>query len=218
MAAGLAVALAVGLAVAYSSERRRANDLEEAATALDDQAALTGAAAASETVSCCSRAACSIWKSVSGSRTRAGPVLAASRRETRQQLRRSRDDLESERARFQSFMGPAVADGTHVGKLVAVGASQVPARLITDLGRWFTGRAATQAAIADDAIRPATPCPATSVTSFHLAHVPGRSVGHGHAFRRWNGKGTYTISLDELQRLSNSESRRPETSSAARSR
>ena len=145
-------------------------------------------------------------------------VLAASRRETRQQLRRSRDDLESERARFQSFMGPAVADGTHVGKLVAVGASQVPARLIADLGRWFTGRAATQAAIADDAIRPGDTVP----RRFRNDLPPGarsRSIRWPRSrSRRWNGKGTFTISLDELQRLSNSESRRPETSSAARSR
>ena len=114
-------------------------------------------------------------------------------------------------------MGPAVADGTHVGKLVAVGASQVPARLITDLGRWFTGRAATQAAIADDAIRPATPCPAASVTTSTWRTFPVDPLATV-TLRRWNGKGTYTISLDELQRLSNSESRRAETSSAARSR
>ena len=209
MAAGLAVALAVGLAVAYSSERRRANDLEaRLATALDDQAALTGAAAASRDRLLLLEGRVLDLEERLRLAHQGRSVLAASRRETRQQLRRSRDDLESERARFQSFMGPAVADGTHVGKLVAVGASQVPARLITDLGRWFTGRAATQAAIADDAIRPGDTVPRhfrNDLPTWRTFPVdPLATV----TLRRWNGKGTSTISLDELQRLSNSESRR----------
>jgi hypothetical protein len=209
VAAGLAAVLAVGLAVAYSSERRRADDLEaELATALDDQATLTGEAAAARDRLLLLEGRVIDLEERLRLAQQGRSVLAASRREARRELVRSRDALDAERARIRSFMGPAVADGTHVGKLIAVGANQNPARLITDLGRWFTGPAATQAAIADGAIRPGD-----TVSRYFRNQLPAwRTLPVDPSatvtLRRWNGSGTYTVSLEELQRLSNAESRR----------
>lgn len=208
-AAGLAAVLAVALAVAYTGERRRADDLEaELATALDDQATLTGEAAAARDRLLLLEGRVIDLEERLRLAHQGRSVLAASRREARRELVRSRDALEAERARFQSFMGSVVADGTHVGKLVAVGANQDPARLITDLGRWFTGRAATQAAIVDNAIRAGDTVSRyfrNELSTWRTLPVdPSATV----TLRRWNGRGTYTVSLEELQRLSNALSRR----------
>ena len=210
-AAGVAALLILALAVAYSGERRRADDLEaQLSTALDDQAALTGAAAASRDRIVLLESQVIELESELTLARQGKSVLAASKRETREQLRRSRDELDVERARFRSLMGPSVADGTHVGRLEAVGANQTPMRVVTDLGRWFTAPAATQAAIADGAIRPGDTMPRyfrnDDPTWRTLPVDPLATV----TLLRWNGAGTYTVSLAELQRLSGADSRRAE--------
>lgn len=211
VAAVIAGLLIVSLAAAYRSERRNADDLEaQVETALDDQAALTGAAAASrDRIVLLEGQVIEIREELKLAR-QGKSVLAASKRETREQLRRSRDELEVERARFRSLMGPSVADGTHVGRLVAVGATQTPVRVVTDLGRWFTGAAATQAAIADGAIASGHTMPRyfrnDDPTWRTLPVDPLATV----TLLRWNGAGTYTVTLAELQRLSGADSRRAE--------
>ena len=62
-------------------------------------------------------------------------IASASKQEARENLRQARDALDEEQARFRSYMGPVVNDGAHVGRLIAVGADQSPARVTIDLGR-----------------------------------------------------------------------------------
>ena len=51
---------------------------------------------------------------------------------------------------FTDIIGPRLHHGIHIGYIVAVNPTQ--SRVVLDLGRWFTGTAARQAAIADGAI------------------------------------------------------------------
>lgn len=51
---------------------------------------------------------------------------------------------------FRAAIGPRLHHGMHIGYIVAVNATE--SRVVLDIGRWFTGRAARQAAIADGAI------------------------------------------------------------------
>jgi cell division protein FtsB len=73
--------------------------------------------------------------------------LAAGRLEIRRELRRAQ-------ARLESMLGPALPDGRHFGRLVAVGASQEPPRLVIDIEQWFTGEEAAEAAIEDGVLPP----------------------------------------------------------------
>ena len=209
VAAGVAVLVAIGLAVAYSAERRRSDDLEaQLSAAVDDQVALTGAAATS-------RDRIVVLEGQVGDleqelqRARQGrELVSASRREIRGELRRTRDELDAERARFRSFMGPAIDDGTHVGRLVAVGADQQPARIVTDLVRWFIGPAATEAAVADGAIASGQTVPRYIRNDDQTWRTVAIDPSATLTVRRWNRAGTTTVSLTELQRLSRAKSAR----------
>ena len=209
VAAGLALLLVIGLAVAYAAERRRSTDLEaQLAVAVDDQVALTGAAAASrDRIVALEGQVGALEQELQ--RARQGRELAAaSRRETRGQLRSTRDELDAERARFRSFMGPAIDDGTHVGRLVAVGADQQPARIVTDLVRWFVGPAATEAAITDGAIAPGQTLSRFIRNEEQTWRIVAIDPSATVTVRRWNGAGTRAVSLTELQRLSRADTAR----------
>ncbi len=65
-----------------------------------------------------------------------------------------RRELGDARATLEAMLGPALPDGRHFGRLVAVGATQEPPRLVIDVEQWFTGEEAAQAAIEDGVLAP----------------------------------------------------------------
>lgn len=204
----LSLVLIIALAVYATDQRQRGNELDaQLTTATDDTRSLLDAAAASRAQ------ILSLEERLFGlqgdlQRSRQGnSVLVASKQEIKAQLQDVRAELEAERARFQSYMGSPLGDGTHVGRLVAVGADQSPARITTDVGRWFTGNAATQAAIEDGVIAAGD----TRSRYFRNDDAAWRTLPVDLfatvTLLRWNG-GTYEITFAELQRLSRSDSAR----------
>ena len=209
VAGALALILIITLALYAVDQRDRVDDLDaQLAAALDDQQALIEAATASR-------------ERVAELETRVGvlegdlqrarqgrDIASASKQEARENLRQARDALDEEQARFRSYMGPTVSDGPHVGRLIAVGADQSPARVTIDLGRWFTGAAATQAAIEDGVIAAGD----TRSRYFRNDDPIWRTLPVDTfatvTVRRWGGSVTYTIALSELQRLMRTDSRR----------
>jgi hypothetical protein len=205
----LALAVIVALAAYGVDQRNRADDLDRQLTrATEDQDALV---AANTTLRDNALALEGRVGALEGDVQRAKQgrqVAAASTQEARQDLREARDELDRERTRFRSYMGPPVGDGPHVGRLIAVGADQSPARVTTDLGRWFTGAAATQAAIDDGVIGEGQ----TKRRYFRNDATTWRTVPLDPLVSitvlRWNAEGTVAISAEELQRLSRIDTRR----------
>ncbi|HVF08314.1 MAG TPA: hypothetical protein VNC60_07045 [Actinomycetota bacterium] len=204
----LALLLIVGLIAYASDQRRRAAALAtQLDTAFGDQRAVFDTLAATRAQ------ILSLEQRLAGiradlRRARDGrSVLEASTHELRSQLTDVRAELDAERARFRSFVGAPIGDGSHVGRLVAVGADQTPARVTIDLGRWFTGSAATHAAIRDGVLEPG----ATTARYLRNEEVAWRTlpvdVSATVTVFRWNG-GTDQIGFAELQRLHRSDSLR----------
>ncbi len=54
--------------------------------------------------------------------------------------------------RLRAVIGPKVPNGRHIAFLLAAGTTQSPPMMAIDLGRWFSGDAARQAAVADGAL------------------------------------------------------------------
>jgi hypothetical protein len=69
--------------------------------------------------------------------------------ELEERLATARRALRSAHAELAGLAGPALPDGRHIVRIVAVGDDQAPPRLIVDLQRWFTDQAAVDAAIED---------------------------------------------------------------------
>ncbi|MEX1262535.1 MAG: hypothetical protein WEE66_01160 [Actinomycetota bacterium] len=204
----LALTLIIALVAYAIDQRQRAGELDtQLTTALDDQRVLIDAATASSATIQTLESRLALLEGDLQRARQGRSVLAASKQEIKAQLRDVRAELEGERARFQSYMGSPLGDGTHVGRLVAVGADQSPARVTTDVGRWFTGDAATQAAIEDGAIAAGD----TRSRYFRNDDAAWRTLPVDLfatvTLLRWNG-GTYEITFAELQRLSRSDSAR----------
>lgn len=208
VAGGLALILIVGLAVYASDRRQQVVALDtQLDTAFDDQRALV------DTIAATRAQMLELEQRLAGvradlERARDGrSVLQASTQELRAQLAGLKAELDAERARFRSFVGSPIGDGPHVGRLVAVGADQTPARVTIDIGRWFSGDAATQAAIDDGVIEQGV----TRARYFRNDDVSWRTLPVDLfatvTVFRWNG-GTTSISFAELQRLSRSDSLR----------
>lgn len=198
----LALILIVALAVYAIDRRDRADELAaQLSQAIDDQQALVDANTALRAdVAALDRRVTVLQGDVQ--RARQGKDVAnASRQEARRELRQARQALEDEQARFRSYMGPEVGPGPHVGRLIAVGADQSPSRVTVDLGRWFTGAAATQAAITDGVIAAGDSRSRyfrnDDATWRTLPLDPSATV----SVRRWGRGVRYTITLAELQRL-----------------
>jgi hypothetical protein len=209
VAGAMALILIVALAVYAVDQRDRADALDaQLSQAIDDQRLLIDSStAARERIAALETR----LGTLEGDLTRARQgkdVLQASTKEARRNLREARRALEDEQARFRAYMGPPVADGAHTGRLIAVGADQAPARVTVDLGRWFSGAAATQAALDDGVIVTGETVP----RYFRNDDLTWRTLPIDTfatvTVRRWNGSGTYTISLSELQRLSRADGRR----------
>lgn len=204
----LALTLIIALVAYATDQRQRAGELDtQLTTALDDQRVLIDAATASRATIQTLESRLALLEGDLQRARQGRSVLAASKQEIKAQLQDVRAELEAERARFQSYMGSPLGDGTHVGRLVAVGADQSPARITTDIGRWFTGNAATQAAIEDGVIAAGD----TRSRYFRNDDAAWRTLPVDLfatvTLLRWNG-GTYEITFAELQRLSRSDSAR----------
>ena len=209
VAGALALILIVALVVYAVDQRDRADALDaELSQALDDQRLLIDAStAARERIAALETRVGTLEGDLT--RARQGKdVLQASTKEARRDLREARRALEGEQARFRSYMGPPVGNGAHAGRLIAVGADQSPARVTVDLGRWFSGAAATEAALDDGVIVAGETVP----RYFRNDDLTWRTLPLDTfatvTVRRWNGSGTYAISLSELQRLSRADGRR----------
>jgi hypothetical protein len=205
----LALILIVALAAYAIDQRDRADALDaQVASAIDDQDALLDTVATSQArVAALEEQVATLEGDLR--RARQGKDVAnASRQEARANLRDARDRLEQEQALLRSYLGPEVSDGPHTTRLVAVGADQSPARVTLDLGRWFTGQAATNAAIADGAIAQGQRVPRyfrNDDTAWRTLPLDPAAVV---TVRRWNGSDTSTIALSELQRLMRTSSSR----------
>jgi len=208
VAGAVALSLIIALAVFATDQRRRAGELDtQLTTALDDQRALIDAASASRATIQTLESRLAVLHGDLQRARQGRSVLVASKQEIKSQLQDVRAELEAERARFQSFMGAPLGDGTHVGRLIAVGADQSPSRITIDLGRWFTGNAATRAAIEDGVIAAGE----TRSRYFRNDDATWRTLPVDLfatvTLLRRNG-GTDQVTFAELQRLSRSDSSR----------
>jgi len=135
---------------------------------------------------------------------RAVGVLRGSNHEKSRQVTQARKELEAAQAELRATTGPPLSDGTFAVKVVAVGASQSPPRIVLDLGRWFTGTAAHDAAAADG----------LSAHTDHGIHpryfrnrganwriMPLASSATATFWRRGSGLGPSTISIVDFQQL-----------------
>ncbi len=204
----IALSLIVALAAYAVDQRQRAGELDtQLTTALDDQAALLDAASATAAQISSLESRLAVLDGELQRARQGKSVLQASKQEIKGQLADVRAELDAERARFLSYMGAPLGDGTHVGRLVAVGFDQTPARITTDIGRWFTGAAATRAAIEDGVIVAGE----TRSRYFRNDDLAWRTlpidIFATVTVLRWSG-GSYEITLAELQRLSRSDSPR----------
>jgi hypothetical protein len=209
VAGALALILIIALALYAVDQRDRADDLDaQLSAALDDQQALIEAATGSRERVAALETRVGVLEGDLQRARQGRDIASASKQEARENLRQARDALDEEQARFRSYMGPVVDDGPHVGRLIAVGADQSPARVTIDLGRWFTGAAATQAAIEDGVIAAG----GTRSRYFRNDDPIWRTLPVDTfakvTVRRRGGSVTYAIALSELQRLMRTDSRR----------
>jgi len=148
--AAILVALLVGGAIGYSMRQGDVRDLQAqlAGSASQQQVAVTDVGAALQRVDALERRIEDLRANMEVQRRAVG-VLRGSNHEKRRQVTQARKDLEAAQAELRATTGPPLSDGTSAVKVVAVGASQSPSRIVLDLGRWFTGAAAHDAAAAD---------------------------------------------------------------------
>jgi hypothetical protein len=148
--AGILVALLVGGAIGYSIRQGDVRDLEAqlSGSASQQQVAVTDVGAALQRVDALERRIDELRANMEVQRRAVG-VLRGSNHEKSRQLTQAREELDTAQAQLRATTGPPLSDGTFAVKVVAVGASQSPSRIVLDLGRWFTGSAANDAAAAD---------------------------------------------------------------------
>ncbi|CAN5770503.1 hypothetical protein BH18ACT17_BH18ACT17_10570 [soil metagenome] len=207
----LTIVVIASLSLYAIDQRERADTLEgDLTTALADQGALVDAAAASRERILVLESRVAVLDGDLRRARQGRDVAAASRQEARQNLQQARQALEQEQERLRSYLGPVIEDGAHAGRLVAVGADQAPARITFALARWFTGSAATAAAIEDGVIvadgRRARYFRNDDVIWRTVPVDPVATITVG----RFGAGRTYSIGLGELQRLMRADSRRAE--------
>lgn len=205
--AGVLVALLIGGVFGYVIADNRADErVAEAAAAarLDaEAAALEPLGAAQQQVTAMELRVIRLEDKVERQR-QANEVILATRRETRGQLEDARADLAAANADLRALQGPVVTDGTHISKVIAAGPSQSPQRIVVQVGRWFTGAQARQAALEDGVIVPGQRLPNRRYFqpgdgAWSTVDVsPSATV----TVRRWTGSlGTRTVSFAEYERI-----------------
>jgi len=205
IAAAAAIGLAVGAVTTYSTLRSHLDARDAAIVAALDRAVAAEADAqrAAVQIGVLESRVADLRTVLDRSRART-VVVGASRVQLRRELVRARRALERARARIAARVGTQTEDGRHVAKVVAVGSTQDRPVIVIDLGRWFTGQRARQAAIADGALDPGDVLP----HGRYLRNArPGwRTVALDPAatvaVRGWHRRpGVTTISVDDLQGL-----------------
>jgi hypothetical protein len=148
--AAILVTLLAGGAVGYAIRQADVRDLEAqlSGSASQQQVAVTDVGAALQRVDGLERRIDELRANMEVQRRAVG-VLRGSNHEQSRQLTQAKQDLETAQAELRATTGPPLSEGTFSVKVVAVGASQSPSRIVLDLGRWFTGTAAHDAAAAD---------------------------------------------------------------------
>lgn len=205
IAGAAAAALVIGALGAYAWQRGPLRDRDAALAAATERAAASEDAARTTAarITVLEARVADLRTVLRRSRART-VVVGASRADLRSQLADTRRELDGARRRIAVLAGTSVEDGRHIGRLVAVGPTQDPPLAVLDLGRWFTGERARQAAIADGTMLPGDLLP----HGRYLRNAtPGwRTVPLDPAaavtVRGWHGHaGVTAISLDQLQQL-----------------
>ncbi len=205
IAGATAIGLAVGAVMTYSSLRSHLDERDAAIVAATDRAVAAEDAAhrAAVQIGALEARVTDLRSALHRTQARTA-VVGASRSELRRQLARARLDLDQAQARVVALGGATTADGRYLATIVAVGPTQDPPVVVLDLGRWFTGQRARQAAIADGALDPGDVLP----HGRYLRNArPGwRTVPLDPAatvtVRGWHRRGGVSmISVDELQQL-----------------
>jgi hypothetical protein len=84
--------------------------------------------------------------------------LSGTLRGRRAELQRDRAEaivlMGRARSALRGALGPRLDAGRHIGYVLAIAPSQSPPRIVVRVGEWFTGQAATDAALQDFAISP----------------------------------------------------------------
>jgi hypothetical protein len=203
--AAILVALLVGGAIGYSMRQAAVRDLEAqlSGTASQQQVAVTDVGAALQRVDALERRIDDLRASMEVQRRAVG-VLRGSNHEKSRQVTQARKELEAAQAELRATTGPPLSDGTFAVKVVAVGASQSPSRIVLDLGRWFTGTAAHDAAAADGLA-------AHTDHGIHPRYFRNREAtwrimplapsATATFWRRGSGLGPSTISIADFQQL-----------------
>ena len=109
------------------------------------------------------------------------------------------DRLTTLQENLRAAVGPRLHHGMHIGYIVAVNPAE--SRLILDMGRWFTGRAARRAAIDDGAIPPSGHLPGPGYLrnvdhSWRVVHV--RSLAHVTLRHYQGADGPTIVSISTL--------------------
>jgi uncharacterized coiled-coil protein SlyX len=79
-------------------------------------------------------------------------ILHGEKTEAQGRVERTQADLAAMRARLAAVTGPPVANGRHIAYIRAAATEQSPPMIVIDVGRWFAGNPAHQAAIDDGAL------------------------------------------------------------------
>ena len=138
-------------------------------------------------------------------------LLLASRQEARNvaadmraQLDNSHTRLGKAHRRAVGMTGPSLPDGRSIGRIVLVGATQSPPRLVFDVGVWLRGQAAHAAAVADGVIHPGQRLPhhryfRNLTSAWRMVRV---SSSAGVTIRHWRGHpGVRVVGIHRLQRM-----------------
>ena len=153
LALGLVAAIALGGGIVYAWEQGQIRDSNQAA-----QAARVDAAGARDEAAAALAQVSGLQAQVTALDTQlktAGAeksILEGKNADAAGQAQRAVDRLNQVQAHLNAVTGPPVSNGRHIAFLLSADTTQSPPLIVIDPGRWFTGKAARRAAIADGAL------------------------------------------------------------------
>jgi hypothetical protein len=206
LGAGALVALLAAGAIGYAISQNQADEqiaLIESNATLSQQRVAADLASASQQVDSLDQQVAALTVR-NGELQASNEVIGASRREARALLDQARAQADAAQADARSLAGPVVSDGTHITRVVAVGSTQGPGRLVVQVDRWFTGRAARVAAIRNGAIPPGGRLPnrrflLKGAGTWRILSVDPAATALVRDGRP--GIGARTVSMSELERI-----------------
>ena len=203
------LALLIGCGITYAWQLSRVNDKEAARVrAVNDKiASQARAGALIQRVTLLEASAATLEQRLADAKRGVG-VVSASKAEVRRILTQTQADLAATRERLATMIGPGLADGRHIGRILAVGSGATPPRLVFDLERYFVGRAARDAAIEDGVIKPGEPLPGNhyirnSSPQWRILRVSSTALVTLHGYR--GVPGPTTVSLSAFERILSSK-------------